>query len=108
MVQIGGPKVQIVEQGGVVSFEAPKLMVAEEIVFEYTYMRDGVPVKETISVAVNPVETIERPTGYVEEYETFAYSGEQRAPEPEEKGMVTSLLLSLFSALRMRGADREE
>ncbi len=84
-------------------------MVSEELVFEYTTLRNGEVVTETVSVVVRPVETIERPTGYIlDDWEDEADTdglynqGEEDGGRPN---LLVALLGSFFSMVRINAAD---
>ncbi len=106
--QVGGPEVEIVERNGQASFQAPKLLVSEELVFEYTTIRNGQVVTETVSVAVQPVETIERPIGYVlDDWEDEADKGvdDDQGEDGGRSNVLVALLGSFFSMVRINAAD---
>ena len=99
------------KRNGQASFQAPRLLVSDELVFEYTTVRNGQVVTETVSVAVQPVETIERPTGYVlDDWEDEAdtrVDDDQGEEAGGRSSLLVALLGSFFSMLRINGADEK-
>jgi hypothetical protein len=105
--QVTGAEVKLSDhQGGAPTFRAPKLLEAEELVFEVATVVDGEVFKETVSVVVDPAATVKRPESYDDpEWEE---DWDTAAPEAsgKESNLVGLMLGGLFSAFRIGTSDK--
>jgi hypothetical protein len=110
--QIGGTRVELSDANSAKPiFQAPELLVPEELVFEVTTIRNGEPVTETVSIVVEPVETFRRPEGYA--LADWDHDRDGHADQldddggPSERGLFGALLATLFSFFRIHDAERD-
>ena len=104
--QVSGTRVELSDDRAInPSFEAPKLLVAEELVFEVSTIRNGELVTETVGVVVDPVITVKRPMGYALtdwEPERDSRATEFDSDEEDKRGLPASILAMMVSVFRKK------